>query len=126
MTRSKYLGIWMDHASANLMECTDPIETKIMKAETPEQPAGATEVRGESQKHNKDQNMLSAYYSRLGNVIKEYEEVILFGPTHAKTELYNQLQASIHFDKIKIEVQDADKMTENQQHAFVRDYFSKS
>ena len=28
-----------------------------------------------------------------------------------------------HFDKIKIGVKPADKMTENQQHAFVREYF---
>ncbi len=32
----------------------------------------------------------------------------------------------MHFDKIKIETMQADKMTENQEHAFVRDYFSKS
>lgn len=126
MTKSKYLGIWMDHASANLMECSDPIETKLVTAETLSLTDEDSGSKGESQKHNKAQNMLSDYYKKLGDVIKDYEEVILFGPTNAKTELYNKLQTSMQFDKIKIEVQEADKMTENQQHAFVREYFSKS
>ena len=50
---------------------------------------------------------------------------MLFGPTNAKTELLNLLKADHHFDKINIETKQADKMTENQQHAFVREYFFK-
>ncbi len=34
--------------------------------------------------------------------------------------------ADLNFSKIKIETKSSDKMTENQEHAFVRDYFSKS
>jgi stalled ribosome rescue protein Dom34 len=126
MTKSKCLGIWMDHASANLMEHTDPMETKRVVAETLSLTDDDKGSKGESQKHNKEQNMLSTYYMKLGDVIKGYEEVILFGPTNAKTELYNKLQASIQFDNIKIEVREADKMTENQQQAFVKAFFSKN
>lgn len=126
MTRTKKLGIWMDHASANLMECTDQIETKLVMAAADDQIENDSIVKGEPQQHKKDQNILSAYYKKLESIIKDYEEVILFGPTNAKTELYNKLQANMHFDKIKIVVQEADKMTENQQHAFVREYFSKN
>ena len=33
MTKLKYLGIWMDHASAHLMEInTDPIESKTIES----------------------------------------------------------------------------------------------
>ena len=126
MGKTKCLGIWMDHASANLMECTDPIETKIITAAASTRTDDETLAKRESQTHNKEQQLLGDFYKKLGEVIKNYEAVILFGPTNAKTELYNKLQASIHFENIKIEVKDADKMTENQQHAFVRNYFSKS
>ncbi len=34
--------------------------------------------------------------------------------------------ADINFSKIKIESKSSDKITENQEKAFVRDYFSKS
>ena len=67
----------------------------------------------------------SEYYKKLGEIIKNYEGVILFGPTEAKVELFNTLKADHHFEKINIEVKQADKMTENQQHAFVREHFSK-
>ncbi|MGI8637564.1 MAG: hypothetical protein ACR2KZ_19375 [Segetibacter sp.] len=51
---------------------------------------------------------------------------MIFGPTNARIELLNILEADLHFSKIKIETKASDKMTENQEHAFVRDYFSKS
>jgi len=38
----------------------------------------------------------------------------------------NILKADMHYDKIKIETRKEDKITENQEQAFLRDYFSKS
>ena len=52
--------------------------------------------------------------------------VLLFGPTDAKVELFNIMEADQRFAKIKIEVKHADKMTKNQQHAFVKKFLSKS
>ncbi|MEI9909275.1 MAG: hypothetical protein WDO71_06225 [Bacteroidota bacterium] len=76
--------------------------------------------------HNKEQHQQSEYYRKLGEVIRNYEAVILFGPTSAKAELLNLLKADNRFTKIKIEIRQTDKMTENQQYAFVREYFSTS
>ena len=75
--------------------------------------------------HNKEQYQQSEYYKKLREAIKNYEAVILFGPTDAKVELFTTLKADHHFEKIKIEIKQTDKMTENQQHAFVREYFSR-
>ena len=76
--------------------------------------------------HNKEQHEQSEYYKSIGEIIKNYDDVIIFGPTDAKTELFNLLKADHRFAKIKIEIKQADKMTENQQHAFVKEYFSKN
>ena len=76
--------------------------------------------------HNREQHQESEYYKELGEIIKKYEEVVLFGPIQAKVELFNVLHANQDFSKIRIMIKDADKMTENQQHAFVREYFSKN
>lgn len=127
MKKATCLGIWMDHAKANLMEITDTVETKIVESLSADKAAqGDSQEKGDKNTHHKEQQLLSAYYKKLGEVILNYDEVILFGPTDAKTELYNTLQSNYRFQKIKIDVKEADKMTENQQHAFVRDYFSKS
>ena len=73
----------------------------------------------------KNQQQEAEYYQAIAESIKNYDEVLLFGPTNAKTELSNILDDDLNFSKIKIEIKQADKMTENQEHAFVRDYFSK-
>lgn len=126
MKTEKNLGIWMDHQTAHLMEfTTSPIETKTINSTfTPDEKQQALE-KSESLMHNKEQHEQAAYYKELGEIIRAYDDVILFGPTNAKVELYNSLKNDHLFADIKIEIEPADKMTTNQQHAFVRDYFSK-
>jgi len=118
------LGIWMDHSNAHLIEFTEePMQTEVLGAGS----AGDKEHHnGKSEKvtHNSEQHHITEYYKKLGESIRNFGEVILFGPTDAKTELLNTLRADHRFDKIKIEVQQAGKLTDNQQHAFVREYFS--
>ena len=126
MTKAKNLGIWMDHSLANLMEfTTDPIQTKTIESKFTHQVKEHSLSKSENLMHNMEQHQQSEYYKKLGEVIRNYEEVILFGPTNAKVELFNILKADHRFGKIKIEVQQADKMTEHQQHAFVKEHFSK-
>jgi hypothetical protein len=118
------LGIWMDHTTAHLMEFSqDKMETKTIDSTFTHEVKEATIHNGEKRMHQKEQHQQSGFYQQIGAVIKNYQEVLLFGPTEAKTELLNILLADHHFDKIKVEVKQADKMTENQKHAFVRAYF---
>jgi len=125
MTTAKDLGIWMDHTSANLMEFTaDPIETKTIDSKFTHEEKEQTLGKSENRMHNKEQHEQADYYRELGEIIRNYDEVVLFGPTDAKVELYNILKDDHLFAKIKFEVIQADKMTENQQHAFVRKHFS--
>lgn len=125
MTETRKIGIWMDHASANLMAFTNgSIDTKTLKSAITHEEEVHTLNRSERIMHSKEQHQESAYYKHLGEVINHYDEVLLFGPTDAKTELFNQLRKDHRFENVKINIRPADKMTENQQHAFVKDYFS--
>lgn len=125
MTTVKKLGVWTDHSSAHLIEfTTDTIETKIIESKFTHQEKENSLGKSENLMHNKEQHQQSEYYKKLGETIRNYEEVLLFGPTDAKVELFNVLKADHRFAKIKIEIKQTDKMTENQQHAFVREHFS--
>jgi len=116
----------MDHSTAHLMEfTTDPITTSIISSRFTHEEKEQSLGKSENLMHNKEQHQQSAYYKQLGDVIRHYEDVVIFGPTNAKSELLNLLKADHDFEKIKMVTQPADKMTQNQQHAFVRDYFSK-
>jgi stalled ribosome rescue protein Dom34 len=126
MTKAKNLGIWMDHSNAHLMEfTTDPITTNIISSKFTHEEKEQSLTKSENLMHNKQQHEQSAYYKKLGEEIRNYEDVILFGPTSAKSELLNVLRADHNFENIKLEIEQTDKMTQNQQHAFVKDYFSK-
>jgi hypothetical protein len=125
MTAKKKLGIWMDHSNAHLMEFENAASgSKTIESPFTHQVKEDSLEKSEHLMHNKEQQQQAAYYKQLGEVIKNYEEVLLFGPTDAKTELLNSLKKDHHFDNIKIEIKQADKLSENQQHAFVREYFS--
>jgi len=126
MKSKKQLGIWMDHSSAHLLELINSsIESSTIESK-PDTQINTEDLYYKDESHmlNKKQNELSDYFKRLSEVIKGYDEVLLFGPTDAKAELLNVLKNDHHFDEVKIEVKPADKMTENQQQAFVKDYFN--
>ena len=115
----------MDHSTAHFIEFTaDSQEPETIDSAFTQQEKKDSLGRSENVMHNKEQQQQADYYKKLGEAILNYDEVLLFGPTNAKAELLNVLKEDHHFDKIKIEVKQADKMTDNQQHAFVRDHFS--
>lgn len=117
----------MDHVNAHLLELTAGfaatinIGLKIKHEENNNSPEKSERIT-----HNKEQHQLADYYKQLEGAIKNYEEVLLFGPTDAKLELFNILRADHQYDNIKIGILQADKMTDNQQQAFVREYFLKN
>ena len=123
MSTKNKLGIWMDHSIAHLMEFTsnhfeiETIESKFSETKRAE--------LLETSENSKQQN-LSDYYKKLGETIKNYKRIILFGPTNAKVELFDLLSEDYRFLKIKFEIKETDKMTTDEQHDFVKSYFSKA
>jgi hypothetical protein len=125
MTKAKYLGIWMDHAAAHLTEFNPgPIRTRTVESKFTHQQKEADPEKAEHLMHEKEQHKQAEYYRALCEAIKEYDDVLLFGPTDAKLELYNLIKSDQLFANIKIEVKPADKMTAKEQHAFVDTHFS--
>jgi hypothetical protein len=124
MKTDKKLGIWMDTSTAHVMKLTTAdMHTDIVDSAFTNEEREQSLGRSEHIMHNKEQQQQSVYYKLLGDIIATCDDVILFGPTNAKAELFNALKADQHFKNIKIEIQSTDKMTENQEHAFVKAYF---
>ncbi|MBI3134378.1 MAG: hypothetical protein HYZ14_06835 [Bacteroidetes bacterium] len=126
MKSSKQLGIFMDHSHANLMEYKGKIiDSSSLQKHGIDHGDRRNSDKGEYQIQTKEDTEQKVFYNKLGDVIKNFDEVVLFGPTQAKVELLNALRADHHFSHVKIEIKNSDKLTENQQHAFVKDYFEK-
>lgn len=126
MKSSKQLGIWMDHSTANIMELSNDKVVTVTLDSTPAFPDRIEDLRmDESLMHNKEQNEESDFYDKLSRVIMDYNEVLLFGPTEAKSELFNRLRENRRFEHINIYVEHTDKITEHQQQAFLKHFYNK-
>lgn len=127
MKEIKQMGIWMDHSSAFVMEFSnDTIVENIVVSEFTQKEKEFSLEKNERFMHNKEQQLQQSYYKKLSEIIRNHQEIVLFGPTDAKSELLNILKTDHLFDNIKIEVVNADKMTANKMHDFVKAYFKKS
>jgi hypothetical protein len=126
MSTVRKLGVWMDHSRARLIEFSMELsESETLTSHFTHEEKEKTEGKNEFLMHNKEQHQQAEYYKRLADAVNGYDELLIFGPTDAKLEFYNLLKKDHHFDKMIIEVENAGKLTENQQQMFVRDYFSK-
>ena len=123
MRNIRKLGIWMDHSNAYLMELANEIIVQKVVSELTNHETEFNFYKGEKLIHKKEQHLQLSYYNKIGDIIKKYQDVVLFGPTDAKNELLNQIKTDHLFEGIKIEVENSDKMTEDQMQTFVIDYF---
>lgn len=123
MKNIKKLGIWMDHSIAYVMELKDDAIVENIVALETFQPDNESEWgKNERLVQKKEQQLQANYYKKLSEIIKSYEEVVLFGPTEAKNELLNLLRTDHLFDNIKFVVKLSDKMSAKQMHVFVKEY----
>jgi stalled ribosome rescue protein Dom34 len=125
METQKTLGIWMDHLNANLIDLYAEKNSHSISSEFTFDIKEEALSRSENLMHNKEQQMDEAYYKEIADEILKYNKVLLFGPTNAKSELHNYLNKDLHFKDIKIDIEAADKMTDNEKVAFVKNHFEK-
>jgi hypothetical protein len=126
MLTEKKIAIWMDHTSAHIIDYPGdmPIIRTVTSGFMPLEKKDSIE-KSEHVMHNKEQHEQAGFYKELGRVILQFDYVLLFGPTNAKSELLNFLKADHRFDKIKIRTEMADKMDSHHQIEFVRKYFTQ-
>ncbi|MEZ7498576.1 hypothetical protein QO200_07465 [Flavobacterium sp. Arc3] len=127
MKRVKKLGVWMDHSIAYLMEFTNnPFEIKTIESQFIEGKNELILSQKTDLSINTDQHLLYAYYNKIGEAIKNYKQIVLFGPADAKVELFDVLSEDHRFMKMKVEIKETEKMSVNQQHAFINKYFAEN
>ena len=133
----KRIGVWLDHTKAHFIDLSKGpavVETAFSNKESEVRYEGETgngtllgnnrATNNESHTHNRAQEIMKEYYHVLSDRLKGYDDILLFGPTSAKDELFNKLNADKHFAEKNIRVEAADRLTENQMVAKVESYFN--
>lgn len=125
MKKFKQLGIWMDDANALLMEFYNHMiisKSIVFKPLLNEE--NNPEQQHDTQMQSKEENKYQlAFFKEISDIVLNYQEVLLFGPTQAKNELLELIKADHNFANIKFDVIDTEVMTENKMHEFVIEYF---
>jgi hypothetical protein len=124
MNKVKQLGVWMDHSKAILIELYDHklFSKEIVIKQTPLETTNVD--THEVMEHSKEQSHnQSVFFKEISDSIRNYRNVLLFGPTDAKNELFNLLKADHNFTDTIIELKSTDKMTTVEKQEFVVQYF---
>ena len=132
----KKVGLWLDHRKAVVVAVTDKgeeIGLIISKAEKQPRRSGDSPLKGsyESQKVPADDSRqrtlteaLNIYYDAVIACLGDAESILIFGPGEAKGELKKRLEKNNLSERI-VCVETADKMTDRQVAAKVRQYFAE-
>lgn len=124
MKTTIYLGIWMDHSSANCMQINGvKLHTTLILSEFTQQERMQSLTHGEKTMHNKEQQMTSKFFKKISDEILKADKILLFGPTEVKQELWNLLKEDHHFNEKKIAAETCVHFNEAQQLTFFKDYF---
>ncbi len=124
METPKKVAVYMDHFSANLIEFSKSAKNlKTIKSEFNHFEKEIILQKGESHLHNKEQDLQVKFYSEIKSELLDYSQILLFGPTTAKAELHTILSSSNRFSEVEITIKMTDKLTPNEQIAFVNNCF---
>lgn len=119
-------GLWIDHRKAIIVFLNgDEKEIKQIKSDLENSySSSGPSVRADDLHQNETTEHLNKYYDEVISSLQKTEEVLILGPGEAKGELKKRFEKNNH-QNVKVEVETADKLTENQLVAKVREHFSK-
>lgn len=129
-------GIWIDHRKAvivllsakgeEMLEIASNIEKHPGRSEggRPTAPYEAQLVKADNSRERKLAGELNQFYTEVTAAFGAAESLLVFGPGEAKGELKRHLEHA-RLEKIIVAVETADKMTDRQIAAKVREYFKE-
>lgn len=141
----KFAGIWLDHRQAivvSLMtdqdlfyeeqESVERIESDIERkvrlsggSRSRKTPYGPQEITVDGKMEDRIKRQLKHYYQSIIQRIEDTDRLYIFGPGEAKIELRKEIEKKKAFASKKLQVETADKMTEKQITARVREFFAR-
>jgi hypothetical protein len=134
MFMTKVAGLWIDHRKALIVIATDKgeeVKLVVSSVEKQLRRSGDSPLKGphESQmvpaddsRERKLTGQRRTYFDAIIECIRNSDSILIFGPGEAKGELKKRLTKDKLGSRI-VRVESADKMTDRQVSARVREYF---
>ena len=126
---SREAGIWIDHRKAVIVNISgDRVSTSTLSSDVAPHPhyAGSQEGGGEKKYEERHQHDLDRYYDDVISQLGEPDALLLLGPGEAKLQLKERLGRSTGLSEKIVTVESADKMTDPQIVARVKEHYGIS
>lgn len=120
------IGLWIDHRQATIVSLTGKAEAVKQIASGLEKhirfSGGPEQVSAEDMRDRRFAHHLSLYLQEVITAIRDADSILIFGPGEAKGELAKQMERE-NLGGLIVGVETADKLTDRQIAAHVRDRF---
>ena len=129
-------GLWIDHRKAIVVALTDKgeeiglvlskVERQLQRSGdlAKRRPYNPRQLPAEHTRQRMLQSHLDMYYDAVAATLRGAEAILIFGPGEAKRDLQKRLAKNKLGPRI-VAVETADKMTDRQVAAKVRNYFAE-
>ena len=122
------IGLWIDHRKAVIAFASgDGEEIKQIESDMEKHvrfSGGAADLTEEDMRDRRFTNQLNKYYDAVIACIRDADSILILGPGEAKGELQKRLE-ELSLGGHIVGIETADKMTDRQVAAKVRQYFLK-
>ena len=123
---TRKVGLWIDHRKAVIVNITgNPEEIKSITSGIEKHVRFSGEAQKNSEEDIQDRrftNYLKKYYDKVISFIRDADSVLIVGPGEAKIEFKKRLESEKQIRR-EVVLKTADKMTEPQLAAKVREHF---
>jgi hypothetical protein len=120
---SVFAGVWIDHSQALIIQLVDAADGQEFRLAEKVASPGNRGGGGEHTINNSSKGDLHKYLKNVSDHLSSFQEIYIFGPGTSQEQLLHHLEADHRFNKSKVSIGKADRMTEGQMIAKVREYF---
>ena len=120
------VGIWIDHRRAVIVSVSaGGVTTKTLESEVGGHPRYSSQRAGRGEKKYEERHgeRLDQYYDEVVSQLGQPNALLIFGPGEAKLELKERLSRSKTLSACTIDIETADKLTDPQIVARVKEHF---
>jgi hypothetical protein len=121
------VGVWIDHKKAVIVSASDNhVTTRTLESDVGAHShfGGQQDSGGEKKYEERHRQSLERYYDEVIDRLGKPEALLIFGPGEAKLELKERLGQSGAANRLVVEIETADKLTDPQIVAKVKEHFS--
>ena len=124
MIQLNKIGVYIDYSHAHILELSiESHRSKTIESNFSSNDVKEALSKGENHLHNKENKFHAIFFRNIMDYIIHYNEILIFGPTHAKAALFNLIKKDYLFSNKIIDVIGCDQLDSKEQYLFISNFY---